>query len=130
MTTFYEVFQMKGDDKWSVRKQFARNRLTKETFETIEKAEHWIYANYKKESEYDQPWIDHKIHGYTGHLMTLEEWKESCDQGGFIDYDGDGILVDADYKFVENGNFVSPSDYTHRKIKFPEKAKYILWFNR
>jgi hypothetical protein len=95
---------------------------------TIEEAEEWIRTNHKSEYSYDRPWIDHTIDGYTGHLMTLDEWKADCDSGGFIDYDGFGDLVTADYKLL--GEETCPSEYTKHNREYPAEAKYVLWYNK
>jgi hypothetical protein len=130
MNKHYEVFKKrKTDDGWSVRLRFARNRLTVETFPTIEEAEEWIRSNYKPKYEHDTPWIDHNIEGDVGHLMTIEEWKQDCEAGCLIDYDGFGSLVSAEYKFLDHDD-VYPSDHTERQIQFPEEAKYVHWYNR
>jgi hypothetical protein len=125
---YYEVFRFRKDIRWSVRKEFSRNRLTQETFPTIEEAESWIRENHKPEYHFDRPWINHVIDGSYGHLMLLDVWKEDCDQGGFIDYDGHGDLVSENYEFI--GSSTRPSDHTYKKRNYPIEAKYILWYNK
>ena len=79
------------------------------------------------------PWIDCCIGGYDGHLLSLSEWKECCDHGGFIDSDGIGSMVDTDFNFIEFSGrdpWIYPSDYTKNKIDIPESVAFILWFNK
>lgn len=80
----------------------------------------WEYATEK----YEKHWIDVEHQGRYGYLMTIEDWKESCDQGGFIDYDGDGDILDDDV-FLEDLRWVSPSDR-----KRVTKGTHILWYNK
>lgn len=124
-----EVFRMKRTEGWSVRKECSRVRFTKETFPTVEAAEQWIRENVQDPAWKGSPWINHILHDSHGHLMTIEDWKECCDGGGFIDYDGNGELIDENYDFIENG-FVKPSHHTHLKKEFPKEAKYVMWYNR
>lgn len=76
--------------------------------------------------------------GRTYHLMTIEEWKDSVDDGIFIDYDGSGDYI----KFIDGVMYEwSPtSDWTHDitplaypsdGVKFaPEGATHVNWANR
>ena len=133
----YQIEYSKKDNGWITKyetKTYKYLRISNSpAHSTIEDAENWI-----KERDTDHPWIDHKIDGYTGHLMPLQEWKECCDEGGFIDYDGYGNAVDENYSVIQitdtndyEGNHIWPSDYT--KLggkKIPIDTKYILWYNR
>lgn len=59
-----------------------------------------------------------------GDLLEIKEFKQSCIDGGFIDYDGFGYLVFHDQ--VDETRPLSPSE-----IKtIPASATHILWFNR
>ena len=122
----YEVEYSKKENGWIPKKRgsdYKYRRVTKSpSFSTIEETEKWI-----RETDSDRPWIDHVIGISTGHLMLIEDWKEDCDQGAFIDYDGYGELISESYEFVENG-FVRPS--TRNEKHYPPEAKYILWYNR
>ena len=71
------------------------------------------------------------IDGHEGDLMTVEEFKDACEDGCFIDYDGMGdmvkdghiVVVDPDSNFF--GNWVKPS--TRHLI--PDDITHILWYN-
>jgi len=63
-----------------------------------------------------------------GYLMTVAEFKSTCAEGGFIDYDGYGYLVFSDQVEVPSLGeaVVLPSE----REKIPADATHILWFNR
>lgn len=135
--SFYQIEYSKEDNGWITKyetKTYKYLRISNSpVHSTIEDAENWI-----REKDTDHPWIDHVINGYSGHLMPLQEWKECCDVGGFIDYDGYGNAVDSEYKIIQitdsldyEGNHIWPSDYTTLGgKKIPVDTKYILWYNR
>lgn len=139
---FYEIEFSKKHKAWIAKYRTSTYKYLKvpksPSFENIESAEKWIKDNYEQKTKYDRPCIDHKIGRFHGHLMTLEDWKEDCNSGGFIDYDGHGNLIDENYNFVEspdNGNdffkySICPSDYTENRYEIPSNVKYILWYNR
>jgi len=56
-------------------------------------------------------------------VMTVEEWLESCEFGGFIDYDGYGSPM-KDGKVARMT--ISPS----RRHLVPKDATHIEWYNR
>jgi len=60
-----------------------------------------------------------------GDLMSVEDYLENVEAGGFIDYDGYGYPVtDGEY----NSDIrIFPSEYDKN---IPEHATHILWFNR
>ena len=67
-------------------------------------------------------------------LMTLEEWKDNVEWGGFIDYDGFGYFATATQ---ESNIEVYPSDYWNGPMKEkqhawyqPDWATHIVWYNR
>jgi len=62
-----------------------------------------------------------------GDLMTMEEFKECCDCGGFIDYDGFGNY--ASIKKMSNVGIV-PSDFRRKTIHNNTKFTHIVWFNK
>jgi len=140
--SFYQIEYSKKDNGWITKyetKTYKRLRISNSpVHSTIEDAENWIRENHKSEYSFDRPLIDHKIHGYIGHMMKLDEWKECCDDGGFIDYDGCGNAVDENYNIIQitdtldyEGNHIWPSDYTERGgKKIPIDTKYILWYNK
>lgn len=126
MTIYYEIFRFKTDIEWSVRKQYMNRRITTGTFKTIKDAENYIRSIHEKTPH--RYWIDHVISGHSGHLMTLDDWKQSCEDTLFIDYDGYGDLATEDYKLL--GETTRPSDHMRKKREYPAEAKYILWYNR
>jgi hypothetical protein len=139
--SFFKVEFSKTDNGWVPKKQtksFAYTRVANSpSFSSIEETETWIRENHRPKDQFDRPWIDHKIGSFSGNLIPLEEWKQCCDDGGFIDYDGYGDPVDENYQIIkmidENGfgGSIYPSDYTERAgNNIPPNTKYILWYNR
>lgn len=60
-----------------------------------------------------------------GDLMTLEDFKDNCNSGGFIDYDGYGHYATA----TQMSNLiVRPSDVKKKKLR--EDFTHVVWFNR
>ena len=132
--SYYQIEYSNKESGWVPKKQSATYNYYRmpnsPSFNTIEEAEQYIRENHKPKVSYDTPWIDHVIEKSHGHLMSLEDWKEDCENGAFIDYDGYGSLVDKNYKFLSEGGHAKPSQHTHKKRTFPEEAKYILWYNK
>ena len=62
-----------------------------------------------------------------GDLMTLEHFKDCCDAGGFIDYDGSGNYA---LKDKMSNKSVSPSDIKKGRYRDKEEFTHIVWFNR
>ena len=56
--------------------------------------------------------------------MTVKDFLEACECGGFIDYDGIGHPV-KDGKMAKD--VVKPST---RKKDIPADATHVMWFNR
>lgn len=56
-------------------------------------------------------------------VYTIEEFKECCDTGAFVDYDGYGYPVRN--KLANRSILVKPSDLK----SIPECATHIVWFN-
>lgn len=71
---------------------------------------------------------DTTIDGHTGTLMTVEDFKESCADGLFIDYDGMGDMVKDD-KIVEV-DAAYPYIYPSIADSIPADITHILWYNR
>lgn len=65
-----------------------------------------------------------KPHPNFGHVMTVEEFRESVEDGGFIDYDGWGN--------PSNGTHMDPNltIYPSEVDKIPPDATHIVWYNR
>jgi len=59
-----------------------------------------------------------------GDLLTVQDFLETCEGGGFIDYDGIGHPVKA-MKMMESFD-VKPS----KRKEIPKDATHIMWFNR
>lgn len=75
---------------------------------------------------------DTTIDGHTGDLMTVKEFKECCECGGFLDYDGMGDLV-------KDGQIVTPKGaeglmpdwiYPSKRNTIPDDVTHILWYNK
>jgi hypothetical protein len=58
-----------------------------------------------------------------GDVMTVEDFKEACESGGFIDYDGFGNPA-KDGKASEQRIFPS------QRGLIPADATHIVWYNR
>lgn len=68
-----------------------------------------------------------KPHRSLGDIMTVKEWLDAVESGGFIDYDGHGSLAtEGGYSSVN----ISPSDITVLKVKIPSWCTHIVWYNR
>ena len=57
-------------------------------------------------------------------VYTVEGFKEFCEDGAFIDYDGVGHPVKND--LADESIWIKPS----RLDEIPEDATHIVWFNR
>jgi hypothetical protein len=60
-----------------------------------------------------------------GDLMTLEDFKEQCEQHAFIDYDGSGYYAFADSVTRIRAN---PSDFAQGKVR--AGFTHVMWFNK
>lgn len=82
-----------------------------------------VSASEFDDSEYENEY-DQRIH--PDQKMTIEEWKEACEFGIFIDYDGQGeVFAEVDGVEKMLGVF-SPS----QRHEIPDTATYIIWYNR
>lgn len=76
-----------------------------------------------------------------GSMMTVEEWKEDCETGALIDYDGFGHPIRADHVPFEGG--MDPTKYPTVQFRMsdmnvspslrhlmPKDATHIMWYNR
>jgi len=59
------------------------------------------------------------------HLMTMKDFVECCECGGFIDYDGSGNYSDGD---MQANIGISPSDVTAGKYR--KDFSHVAWYNR
>lgn len=57
-------------------------------------------------------------------VMTVAEWKESCEIGAFIDYDGFGYAV-KDGKAAQDFSMLPSLQHL-----VPKDATHIVWYNR
>ena len=60
-----------------------------------------------------------------GDVMSLEDFIENVEYGGFIDYDGSGNYVKDG---METDIPIYPSDVEHKSIR--KEFDTIIWFNR
>ena len=60
-------------------------------------------------------------------VMTIKDFKESCKDGLFIDYDGFCYLVCED---DENYMDTAKAYYPSNRNLIPKTTKKIVWFNR
>lgn len=82
------------------------------------------YAAKLEAEEHDKDgWFSHNINGHEGHLMTIPEWLEACEEDAFNDDDGYGDVMNINYEVLYDR---SPSE----RDQLTEDAKYILWYNR
>jgi len=58
-----------------------------------------------------------------GELMTRQDWLETVEGGGFIDYDGNGAPSDGK-KMSRAVIYPSIAD------QLPQEATHVMWFNR
>lgn len=62
-----------------------------------------------------------------GDQMTMKHFKENCDAGGFIDYDGSGSYAS---KTKMSNIGIVPSDFKRGTIHKNKEFTHIIWFNR
>jgi len=62
-----------------------------------------------------------------GDLMTMEDWLDCVESGGFIDYDGSGRYSDG--KRMANKP-VYPSDVEAGRLLKETEFTHVVWFNR
>ena len=67
-----------------------------------------------------------------GDLITIRDWLECVDQGAFIDYDGDGdLLEEIDGEFYLILSSVRPSMVKYGELNdHLEEATHVMWFNK
>jgi len=64
-----------------------------------------------------------------GELFTIEEFKEYCDDGSFIDYDETGRYSDGKFIYGDPWNdTANPSDFVKGNINM--EFTHVMWFNR
>jgi hypothetical protein len=61
-------------------------------------------------------------------LFSIKEFKEDCDNGLLIDYDGWGNLVSA--KTGKSHKVVEPSKAVKWTKKNMPKYEYVIWYNK
>lgn len=72
---------------------------------------------------------------YGPELMTIQEFRDSCYAGGFVDDDGHGYYVVNNEIYIpafDEPGFAKPSDISHpsRWEHIPSDATHVLWFNK
>lgn len=60
--------------------------------------------------------------------MTLNDFKESCEDGGFIDYDGFGFGANATH--CDPNIVIQPSDVLDSPESIHSDITHIIWFNK
>jgi hypothetical protein len=71
------------------------------------------------------------MHDY-GDLIPIEEWLECVDQGMFIDYDGDGDLLEKvgdDYYLIKASIYPSMVEQGMLENDLKE-ATHVMWYNK
>jgi hypothetical protein len=117
MDTVFLVLVLK-EDGWHVKYDCKKETPTKNIFPTLNEAQNWVNEHFPENC------MNCEINGYQGFLLPFDEWVRDVHNGGFIDYDGYGDVLDKDFKIIRA--FYYPSDYD---IK-PEGAEYVLWYNK
>lgn len=65
--------------------------------------------------------------GY-GELFTLQDFIYHCEEGNFVDYDGEGYYSDGRVYWEDEPAI--PSSLAAGKIKNNINFRYVIWFNR
>ena len=64
-----------------------------------------------------------------GDLFTIKEFKELCDDGCFIDWDGTGQYSDEEFIYGDPWNdTANPSDFRAGNIR--TDFTHVMWFNK
>lgn len=65
-------------------------------------------------------------------IYTIEEFKEICKDGWFIDYDGSGCFLNSSLEQVDNTVCfdVHPSQILDEDCPIPASATHVEWFNK
>ena len=78
---------------------------------------------------YDRPVVFTNTNNYGSELdeddvYTIKEFKQSCESGAFIDYDGFGYPIKD--KLADNKIIIRPSQLED----IPNDATHIVWYNK
>lgn len=67
-----------------------------------------------------------------GDQIPVQEWVDTCNSGGFIDYDGNGhfSMMRPDKIWINGKMTVYPSDITRLNLSPPTWATHVIWFNK
>lgn len=66
-----------------------------------------------------------------GDLITIEDWLECVEQGAFIDYDGNGdLLEEKDGEFYLIMGSIFPSMVKSGELQIGSDATHVMWFNK
>lgn len=63
--------------------------------------------------------------GFDGDIFTIEEFREMCEDGSLIDYDGFGHPINGD-GYEDPAWCIIPS----RREELPASVTHIEWFNK
>ncbi len=66
---------------------------------------------------------DQEVDPNCGKVMTVGEYRENVDCGGFIDYDGFGYPM-------KDGKSAKHPLYPSEINKLPTDATHVVWFNK
>ncbi len=61
-------------------------------------------------------------------VMTLKKFRERCEGGMFIDYDGFGYLGDGEV--FDQSKVILPSDFDDINLNIDVMYTHVVWFNR
>ena len=95
--------------------------IVQRTTDLIKRVEKILREDFAKEPPVFKP------HHSFGDLMTVEDWLGCVADGSFIDYDGHGDLGTATGLSQYS---ISPSDITVLKVKIPDWATHVMWYNK
>jgi len=79
-------------------------------------------GTYRAGNYQDVKWEDNPDYG---HLMTLKDFIESCECGGFVDYDGSAHYSDGKRMIRQ---YTQPSDIARNRIDY--RFTHVMWFNK
>lgn len=109
------------DDKIEYDQQNRYNELLEETKEVREKLNE-VYFKLKVL----EPIIFNDLDDIGDH-MTYEDFKDCCNSGGFIDYDGYGYYSTID---KQSNKTIKPSDIKKGRLLNNKIFTHIRWYNR
>jgi hypothetical protein len=115
---YYEAVINKKDETWNNSKPF------EEYWKHVQQPERNKIYKLDREKRMIMPYELHEIPSY-GDVMSLKDFIECVNDGGFIDYDGHGYYVKDD---KESNIMIVPSDVKYNSVR--KDFDTIVWFNR